>query len=141
MKRTIREDYDELALRVERRTSDLLYELIRAIIKESYGEPLLALITSKLLAEKKIREPKELIEYMIKNPEEFYDNILLHFKDAESANAFLKTVFDELSRRLRMSPMGSEIVKYLYSRDYDGFREKLLEILYYIKTRATRPMF
>ncbi len=141
MRRTVKEKYDELTLRVERSASDVLYELIRAIIKESYGEPLLALIISRLLAENKIREPKELIEYMIRNPEEFYDNILLHFKDIDSANAFLKTIFDELSRRLRVSPMGSEIVKHLHDRDYSAFREKLLEILYYIKTRTTRPMF
>ena len=136
-----KEEADELILRIERSASSTLYELIRAIIKEAYGESLLALLLSKLIAENKIREPKELVEYMIKNPEEFHKTILTYFKDIESANTFLKTIFDELSRRLRITPMGSEISKYLYNQDYEAFREKLLELLYYIKTRTTRSMF
>ncbi len=134
-------DIEELSIRIDEKIRDKLYNIIKQIIAKTYTESMLVVLLSGLRAQGKIEKPQELVEYMIKEPIEFYRQVKEQFKGSESVDAFLKTLFDEISRIIGIPPLGKEIVEALKEGNEEKVREKLLEIIYIIRTKALRTMY
>ena len=134
-------DVEELSIRIDEKVRDRLYNIIKQIIAKTYTESMLVVLLSGLRAQGKIEKPQELVEYMIKNPVEFYKQVREQFKDSESADAFLRTLFDEISRIIGIPPLGKELIETLKKGDEKRVREKLLEIIYIIRMKAIRTMY
>ena len=132
---------DELLIRIDEKVRDLLYNILKQIITKTYTESMLVVLLSRLREQGKIESPQELIEYLAENPLDFYKQILEQFKEQESANAFIKTLFDGISRTIGITPLGKEIVEALQKGDQQRFQEKLLEIIYAIRTKALKTMY
>ncbi len=141
MRETSGRDIDGLSIRIDEKVRDRLYDIIEHIIAKTYTESMLVVLLSKLRSQGKIERPQELVEYMIKEPLEFYNQVKEQFKGSESAEAFLKTLFDGISRTIGIPPLGKEIVEALKEGNEEKVREKLLEIIYTIRTRTLRTMY
>ncbi len=132
---------DDLSIRIDEKVKEKLYNIIRQTITKTYTESMLVVLLSGLRAQGKIEKPQELVEYMIKEPLEFYRQVREQFRGSESADAFLKTLFDEISRTIGLPPLGKEIVEALKEGNEEKVREKLLEIIYVIRTKTLRTMY
>ncbi len=141
MGETSTHDIDELSVRIDEKVRDILYNIIKQIVTKTYTESMLVVLLSRLRAQGKIEKPQEIVEYMAREPLDFYKQIIEQFKEPESANAFLKTLFDEISRAIGLHPMGKEMVEALQKGDENKFREKILEITYMIRTKTLRTMY
>ena len=141
MRETSEHDIEELSIRIDEKVRDKLYNIIKQIIAKTYTESMLVVLLSRLRVQGKIEKPQELVEYMIKEPIEFYNQVKEQFKGSESADAFLKTLFDEISRTIGIPPLGKEIVEALKEDNEEKVREKLLEITYIIRTKTLRTMY
>ena len=134
-------DIEELNIRVDEEVKNTLYNIIKQVVSRMYTESMLVVLISRLRSQGKINSPPEIVEYMIREPADFYKQILEQFREQASADAFIKTLFNEISRATTTPLRVDEIIETLHRGDEKKFQEKILEIIHNIRTRTLKPMY